>query len=110
VDGIRPSDPERLFEKIGYCTQFDTYPRGIRGWDFVHLYLKLHGLADDQASARTQRAIERVGMSAAASRRIAGYSKGMKQRIKLAQAIATSRRCCSSTSRSMDSIRLPGPK
>ena len=88
VGGIEPSDPERLFEKVGYCTQFDTYPRGIRGWDFVHLYLRLHGLSDDQAREHATRAIERVGMSAAASRRVAGYSKGMKQRIKLAQAIA----------------------
>jgi len=88
VGGLSPDDPERLFEQVGYCTQFDTYPRGIRGWDFVHLYLKLHGLADEPARERAQRAIERVGMSEAASRRVAGYSKGMKQRIKLAQAIA----------------------
>jgi len=88
VGGLSPDDPERLFAQVGYCTQFDTYPRGIRGWDFVHLYLKLHGLADGPARELAGRAIERVGMSAAASRRVAGYSKGMKQRIKLAQAIA----------------------
>ena len=88
VLGIPPDDPERLFAKVGYCTQFDTYPRGISGWDFVHLYLELHGLPRGQATERARRAIERVGMSDAASRRIAGYSKGMKQRIKLAQAIA----------------------
>ncbi len=88
VLGIEPTDPERLFAKVGYCTQFDTYPRGISGWDFVHLYLKLHGLAGDRAAESARRAIARVGMTAAAPRRIAGYSKGMKQRIKLAQAIA----------------------
>jgi ABC-2 type transport system ATP-binding protein len=88
VLGIEPSDPERLFARVGYCTQFDTYPRGITGWDFVHLYLELHGLGRGRAAELARRAIERVGMSAAASRRIAGYSKGMKQRIKLAQAIA----------------------
>ncbi|MEO7794768.1 MAG: ABC transporter ATP-binding protein [Thermoanaerobaculia bacterium] len=88
VAGIPPGDPERLFAKVGYCTQFDTYPRGITGWDFVHLYLELHGFARGRAAELARRAIERVGMSAAAPRRIAGYSKGMKQRIKLAQAIA----------------------
>ncbi len=88
VCGIEPSDPERLFATVGYCTQFDTYPRGITGWDFVHLYLKLSGLDDAAAVAQARRAIERVGMNDAAARRIAGYSKGMKQRIKLAQAIA----------------------
>ncbi len=88
VLGIEPSDPERLFAKVGYCTQFDTYPRGISGWDFVHLYLKLSGLDSGRAAEAARRAIARVGMTDAASRRIAGYSKGMKQRIKLAQAIA----------------------
>ncbi|MEO8277244.1 MAG: ABC transporter ATP-binding protein, partial [Thermoanaerobaculia bacterium] len=88
VGGVSPSDPEALFAMVGYCTQFDTFPRGIRGWDFVHLYLKLHGHSAAVAADLARRAIERVGMSEAASRRIAGYSKGMKQRIKLAQAIA----------------------
>ena len=88
VLGLEPSDPERLFAKVGYCTQFDTYPRGISGWDFVHLYLKLSGLDSGRAAEAARRAIARVGMTDAASRRIAGYSKGMKQRIKLAQAIA----------------------
>ena len=88
VLGIPPSDPERLFARVGFCTQFDTYPRGITGWDFVHLYLELHGLGKGRAAELARLAIERVGMGAAASRRIAGYSKGMKQRIKRAQAIA----------------------
>lgn len=88
VDGISPDDPERLFEVLGYCTQFDSYPRGIRGRELVELYLRLHGLPLADAARRATLAIERVGMREAAGRRIAGYSKGMKQRIKLAQAIA----------------------
>ncbi len=80
--------PEEVYRLVGYCTQFDSYPRGITGWDFVHLYLRLHGWPRAAAAERAARAIERVGMAAAAGRRIAGYSKGMKQRIKLAQAIA----------------------
>jgi ABC-2 type transport system ATP-binding protein len=86
--GLAPERPEELYRAIGYCTQFDSFPRGITGWEFVDLYLRLHGLAAAEAAAAARRAIERVGMSAAAGRRIAGYSKGMKQRIKLAQAIA----------------------
>jgi ABC-2 type transport system ATP-binding protein len=88
VLGLSAREPEKLGRAVGYCTQFDSYPRGITGWDFVFLYLRLHGLSRDEAAERAHAAIERVGMTAAAKRRIGGYSKGMKQRIKLAQAIA----------------------
>ncbi len=89
VLGFEPTAaPEALRREVGYCTQFEGVPRGMTGWDFVHLYLRLHGLEADEAVARARRAIERVGMTDAARRRIAGYSKGMKQRIKLAQSIA----------------------
>ena len=74
--------------RLGYCTQFDTFPRGMNGFDFVERYLRLWGLSRRQARAGTERALDTVGMTDAAAARIAGYSKGMKQRIKLAQAIA----------------------
>ncbi len=88
VLGIRPDRPELLFRRVGYCTQYDGFPRGIRGRDFVRLYLRLHGLDDAEAGRRADLAIDRVGMTAAAGRRVGAYSKGMKQRIKLAQSIA----------------------
>jgi ABC-2 type transport system ATP-binding protein len=88
VLGLSPDRPEELFRAVGYCTQYESFPRGMKGWDFVHLYLRLHGLPAAEAERRARRAIERVGMTAAAERRVGAYSKGMKQRIKLAQAIA----------------------
>jgi ABC-2 type transport system ATP-binding protein len=88
VFGLSPDNPAELHRVVGYCTQYDTFPRGIRGGDFVRLYLRLYGMSDTEAVLRAARAIARAGMSDAAGRRIAAYSKGMKQRIKLAQSIA----------------------
>ena len=88
VLGIPPSDPRRLFAVTGYCTQFDAFPRGLTGYDFIYLYLRLHAMGHAQAAQLTARALERVNMAEAARHRIASYSKGMRQRIKLAQAIA----------------------
>ena len=86
--GIPPSDPERLFAVLGYCTQFDSFPRGLTGYEFIDSYLRLHGMSGAQAAQLTQKALERVNLTEAAHRRVASYSKGMRQRIKLAQSIA----------------------
>jgi len=86
--GISPDRPEQLFAHVGYCTQYDSFPRGFSGRQFLYGYLRVHGMGHAEASRRTEEAIERVGLGAAARRRVAAYSKGMRQRIKLAQAIA----------------------
>lgn len=88
VLGMAPSDAEPLFRVLGYCTQFDSFPRGHTGWEFVYSYLLLQGITPAEARSLAETAIDRVGMREAAGRRIAAYSKGMRQRIKLAQAIA----------------------
>ncbi len=88
VCGIRPDEPEKLFQVAGYCTQFDSFPKGLTGYQFIYSYLRLFGMTHADADRRTVAALERVNMAEAAPRKIAGYSKGMRQRIKLAQAIA----------------------
>ena len=88
VLGTSPHDPERLFRKVGYCSQFDSFPRGMTGREFVEFYLSVHGYARGEVRDLTQAALERVSMQEAAGRKVAGYSKGMRQRIRLAQSIA----------------------
>jgi ABC-2 type transport system ATP-binding protein len=88
VLGIPPTDPQRLFAILGYCTQFDAFPPGLTGYEFLYYSLRLHGMGHAQAGQLAARALERVNMVEAASRRVASYSKGMRQRIKLAHAIA----------------------
>jgi ABC-2 type transport system ATP-binding protein len=88
VLGIPPSHPEALFRAVGYCTQVDAFPRGMTGYQFIHAFLRVHGRTRAEADDLTMRALERIGMVDAAERRIAAYSKGMRQRIKLAQALS----------------------
>ena len=87
VLGITPDEPEQLFRAVGYCTQFDAFPRGLTGYQFVYFYLRLFGHPHIRARELAAAAIERVGLTDAAGRKISAYSKGMRQRIKLAQAI-----------------------
>lgn len=88
VLGMTPDDPRRMFRRVGYCGQFDSFPRGATGYDFIYSFLLVHGYPKKEAEAKTWRAIERVDLVEAAHRKVAGYSKGMRQRIRLAQSIA----------------------
>jgi len=87
VLGIPTELPDRLFKKVGYCTQYDSFPKGLTGRQLLHSLLQLHGRTQGESAQGAREALERVGLADAADRRIAAYSKGMRQRIKLAQAI-----------------------
>jgi ABC-2 type transport system ATP-binding protein len=86
--GIPTDHPEELFRKVGYCTQFDSFPRGVTGREFIKSFLLVHGYDNAKANELTTVALERVSLLDAADRKVAAYSKGMRQRIRLAQAIA----------------------
>jgi ABC-2 type transport system ATP-binding protein len=86
--GIAPSDAETFFRNIGYCSQFDSFPKGLSGYQLISSILSIYGYGHSEADVKAWNVIERVGMKDAAHRRIAGYSKGMRQRIKLALSIA----------------------
>jgi len=88
VLGVLPSEPEKLCGMVGYCAQFDAFPKGLTGYQFIYSYLLLHGFTAAESAARTMTALERINMVGAAGRLVAAYSKGMRQRVKLAQAIA----------------------
>ena len=88
VLGIPTDQPEQLFSKVGYCTQFDSFPRGLTGREFIRAFLLVHGLDKKKAEAAATNALEQVNLLDAGDRKVAAYSKGMRQRIRLAQAIA----------------------
>lgn len=88
VLGIPPDHPERLCRLIGYCAQFDAFPKGITGYNFIYSFLRMHGMTDAECDRRTRDSLQLVGLAEAANRPVAAYSKGMRQRVKLAQATA----------------------
>jgi ABC-2 type transport system ATP-binding protein len=88
VLGKTPDDPEEMFRLVGYCAQYDSFPAGVTGRRFLRGYLMVHGHERRAAEERAEAAIERVGLTEAADRKVGGYSKGMRQRIRLAHAMA----------------------
>jgi ABC-2 type transport system ATP-binding protein len=88
VLGLRADDPEIFFNKVGYCSQFDSFPRALTGFQFIYSYLRVHGRSKQEAQDLSWKALHRVDLLDAAHLKIGAYSKGMRQRVRLAQSIA----------------------
>src|SRR5258708_4929179 len=76
VNGIPSDRPQDLFRHVGYCTQVDHFPRGLSGYDFIYYFLRCHGYTHAEGAQLTATALERLDMTAPASRAVGGYSKG----------------------------------
>jgi ABC-2 type transport system ATP-binding protein len=76
-----------LNRQIGLCPEQDAFYEWMTGRDFVTTCARLSGLARKEAHQRALESLEQVGMTPNMDRAIAGYSKGMRQRTKLAQAL-----------------------
>lgn len=74
---------------VGYCPDADTFYEDLSGREFVRTLARLSGYSRRDANRRTETLLERVGMASRADRKLRGYSRGMRQRIKLAQALLT---------------------
>ena len=85
LDGEPVWRNEQVYRRIGIVPEREDMYDSISGWDFVLANAKLHQLADPEAA--THKAIAAVDMADAQARDIRTYSKGMKQRIKMATAI-----------------------
>lgn len=85
LDGETIWRNEQIYRRIGLVPEREAMYDVVTGWDFVLANARLHRLDDPAAAAR--RALETVEMTGAQDRGIATYSKGMKQRIKMATAL-----------------------
>jgi ABC-2 type transport system ATP-binding protein len=86
--GLRPWNNRELFRRIGVCPEPDLTYTNVTGLDWVSYLMRLHGFARREAARRAESALEMVGLAGAMRRPIGGYSRGMRQRAKLAQAFA----------------------
>ena len=88
VLGRTPFANRELFREVGFCPQQDALYDHMSGLEFVETLLRLTGYPRREAQAKARRALERVQLEEHMERRVGGYSKGMRQRMRLAQAIA----------------------
>jgi ABC-2 type transport system ATP-binding protein len=77
-----------LYLRIGFCPEQDAFYDRMTGLEWVTALVRLNGVGDRQAEAMARRALEAVDLLDAAGKKIGAYSKGMRQRVKLAQALA----------------------
>src|SRR4029453_18997346 len=77
-----------LYFRLGFCPEQDVFYERMTRHEWVTALVRLNGVSDTEAATMANRAIEAVELTDAANKKIGAYSKGMRQRIKMAQAIA----------------------
>jgi ABC-2 type transport system ATP-binding protein len=76
-----------IYARIGFCPEQDAFYERMTGLEWVTALVRLNGLNDSEADAAAKQALEKVDLMEAAGKKIGAYSKGMRQRVKLAQAL-----------------------
>jgi ABC-2 type transport system ATP-binding protein len=87
VLGRDPWDNPVLLRHVGLCPEQDAFYEWMTGLDFVRTCARLTGMGRREAAEAAEKALATVGMTENMGRAIRGYSKGMRQRTKLAQAL-----------------------
>jgi ABC-2 type transport system ATP-binding protein len=80
-------DNPNVMRRLGFCPEQDNFYEGLTGAQFVAGLARLNGYSRREARDRSEVALGRVDLLAVKDRKIGGYSKGMRQRVKLAQAL-----------------------
>ena len=76
-----------LYFQIGFCPEQDAFYERMTGLEWVKALVRLNGLGDKEADDAARRALTAVDLMDAADKKIGAYSKGMRQRVKMAQAL-----------------------
>jgi ABC-2 type transport system ATP-binding protein len=90
IFGVNPRVSPEAFRRIGICPDVDKFFEEMRGIDFVTWLARLHGMPKAEARAAATVALERVSLTDVMGKKLGAMSKGMRQRVKFAQAIVHS--------------------
>jgi len=88
VLGEKPWNNPRLMQQLGFCPEHEAFYNNVSGLEWVRFLLEMYGFSRRAAARRAEEALEQVGLGAVRHRRMSEYSRGMRQRAKLAQALA----------------------
>ncbi len=77
-----------MYHRIGFCPEQDSFYERMTGLEWVQALVSLNGVTESAATAMARRALDMVDLADAADKKIGAYSKGMRQRVKMAQALA----------------------
>jgi ABC-2 type transport system ATP-binding protein len=88
LDGQPLRDHVGLYRRVGFCPESDALPGWLTGREFLTMLVRLAGVPGPRVRGRVDELLERFELTGAQKRRLGGYSKGMRQKLKLAQALA----------------------
>ncbi len=87
VFGLDPFANPEVYKRLGYCPDVDNFYETMTGHEFVALMGRMSGYGSLESREKAAEMMAKVGMGERMGRKIGGYSKGMRQRTKLAQAM-----------------------
>ncbi|HPW18719.1 MAG TPA: ABC transporter ATP-binding protein [Candidatus Aminicenantes bacterium] len=88
IRGRRTWNAPEIFRSVGFCSEPDAFYEDMTGLEFVAGLLRFYGFSRKEIGDRAARALDIVGLTGDRDRLVRGYSRGMRQRVKFAQAIA----------------------
>ena len=85
--GIDPWESTAPFRRVGYVSETEPLYEWMTGLDFVSTMARLHGMTREEATDRAEHVLDFVGLSDVRHKEVGKYSKGMRQRVKIAHAL-----------------------
>ena len=86
VDGKDPFYDWQLKKNFGFVPEYDCFYENMSGLEFVMYFLRMHDFGKEEAEKMAREALSELGLDEAMERKINTYSRGMRQKTKVARA------------------------